>query len=84
MVPRLLRGDEPQPARLEAASHSRQHQLLPILAYCLDKKGVPVLGKPRSGPETANFLKNEAYLDITLVVPEIKALHDPGRNNTDR
>lgn len=53
--------------------------LLPILAYCLDKKGAPVLGKPRSGPVTAHFFENEAYLDIPLVVPAIKELHDPLR-----
>lgn len=54
--------------------------LLPILAYCVDRKGVPVLGKPRSGPETAQFFENEAYLYIPLVVPAIKELHDPLRS----
>jgi len=53
--------------------------LLPILIYCVDKKGLPVLGKPRPGPETERFLENEAYLDIPLVVPAIKELHDPMR-----
>ena len=53
--------------------------LLPILIYCLDKKGLPVLGKPRPGQETERFLENEAYLDIALVVPAIKELHDPIR-----
>lgn len=54
--------------------------LLPILAYCVDKKGAPVLGKPRPGPETAQFFENEAFLDIPLVVPAIKELHDPLRS----
>jgi uncharacterized protein len=53
--------------------------LLPILIYCVDKKGLPVLGKPRSGPETERFLESEAYLDIPIVVPAIKELHDPMR-----
>ncbi|ESX09205.1 hypothetical protein [Mesorhizobium sp. LSJC264A00] len=35
--------------------------LLPILIYCVDKKGRPVLGKPRPGPETAHFIEHEAY-----------------------
>jgi hypothetical protein len=46
--------------------------LLPILIYCADKKGQPVLGKPHPGPETAPFIDNEAYLDISAVVPAIK------------
>jgi yecA family protein len=54
--------------------------LLPILAYCVDKKGAPVLGRPRPGPDTAQFFENEAYLDIPLVVPAIKELHNPLRS----
>lgn len=53
--------------------------LLPILIYCVDKKGQPVLGKPRMGADTAHFLANEAYLDIALVVAAIKELFDPTR-----
>ena len=53
--------------------------LLPILIYCVDKKGLPVLGKPRPGPDTDRFHEHEAYLDIALVVPTIKELHDPIR-----
>lgn len=53
--------------------------LLPILIYCVDKKGLPVLGKPRPGPETAHFIENGAYLDISVVVPAIKEIHDPIR-----
>lgn len=49
--------------------------LLPILIYCVDKKGQPVLGKPRTGPETAQFIEHEAYQDITLVVPALRELH---------
>jgi uncharacterized protein len=53
--------------------------LLPILIYCVDKKGHPVLGKPRPGPETAHFIEHEAYHDIAQVVPELKVLHQSSR-----
>jgi uncharacterized protein len=49
--------------------------LLPILIYCVDKKGHPVLGKPRPGPETAHFIEHEAYKDIAMVVPALNELH---------
>ncbi|RWA98521.1 MAG: YecA family protein [Mesorhizobium sp.] len=49
--------------------------LLPILIYCVDKKGRPVLGKPRPGPETAHFIEHEAYKDIALVIPALRELH---------
>ncbi|QKD19598.1 UPF0149 family protein [Mesorhizobium sp. NZP2077] len=51
------------------------HGLLPILIYCVDKKGKPVLGKPRPGPETAHFIEHEAYKDIALVIPALRELH---------
>ena len=53
--------------------------LLPILIYCVDKKGNPVLGKPRPGPETAHFIEHEAYLDIALVIPALKELNNGSR-----
>ncbi|MCP3475502.1 hypothetical protein NLM33_34990 [Bradyrhizobium sp. CCGUVB1N3] len=37
--------------------------LLPILLHCRDDQGRPLLGPPRSGRETEDFLRN-AYLDI--------------------
>lgn len=49
--------------------------LLPILIYCVDKKGRPVLGKPRPAPETAHFIEHEACKDISLVVPALRELH---------
>ncbi|MFD2054981.1 UPF0149 family protein [Mesorhizobium calcicola] len=49
--------------------------LLPILIYCIDKKGRPALGKPRPGPETAHFIEHEAYKDIALVIPALRELH---------
>ena len=48
--------------------------LLPILLHCTDEFGLPCLGPPRPGPETANFLK-DAYHDIPLVVPEIREFY---------
>lgn len=49
--------------------------LLPILTYCVDKKGRPVLGTPRPGPETAYFLEHEGHKDIALAVPALRELH---------
>lgn len=53
--------------------------LLPVLIYCVDKKGNPVLGKPRPGPETAHFIEHEAYQDIAVVIPALKELHQTSR-----
>ncbi|WP_292192242.1 hypothetical protein [Mesorhizobium sp.] len=62
--------------RLEKHFDGRR-PLLPILIYCVDKKGRPVLGKPRPGPETAHFIEHEAYKDIALVIliPALRELH---------
>ncbi|EHH14022.1 hypothetical protein MEA186_00761, partial [Mesorhizobium amorphae CCNWGS0123] len=49
--------------------------LLPILIYCVDKKGRPVLGKPKPRAETARFIEHEAYKDIALVIPVLRELH---------
>lgn len=46
--------------------------LLPILIYCVDDDGRPVLGPPRPGPETAAFIEHEAHLDIPLVLCAIR------------
>jgi uncharacterized protein len=45
--------------------------MLPILLYCSDPFGQPLLGPPREGPETEQFLRT-AYHDIPLVLPEIR------------
>ena len=37
--------------------------LLPILLYCTDPLGRPMLGPPREGPETEQFLRT-AYQDL--------------------
>ena len=44
--------------------------LLPIIIYCVDKKGHRVL-ETRAGPETVHFIEHEAYKDIALVVPAL-------------
>lgn len=49
--------------------------LLPVLIYCTDKKGRPVLGPPRPGPETEAFLEHEAHRDIAVVVAAIRDHH---------
>jgi uncharacterized protein len=45
--------------------------MLPILLYCVDAVGRPMLGPPREGPETEEFLRT-AYHDIPLVIPAIR------------
>lgn len=49
--------------------------LLPILAYCVDDKGKPVLGSRRPGKATEEFFAHEGYKDIALVVPAICEMH---------
>ncbi|WP_409190536.1 UPF0149 family protein [Bradyrhizobium sp. RDM4] len=45
--------------------------LLPILLHCRDDQGRPLLGSPRSGRETEDFLRN-AYLDIPAAVEALR------------
>jgi uncharacterized protein len=45
--------------------------LLPILLYCKDSKGQPMLGPPREGPQTERFL-SQAYTDIPPVVAAMR------------
>jgi uncharacterized protein len=52
--------------------------MLPILLYCTDPFDRPMLGPPREGPETEEFLRN-AYHDIPLVIPEIRDYWMPKR-----
>jgi uncharacterized protein len=52
--------------------------MLPILLYCVDPSGRPILGPPREGPETEEFLRT-AYQDIPLVVPAIREFWMPER-----
>lgn len=57
--------------------------LLPILLYCTDPLGRPMLGPPREGPETEQFLR-AAYHDIPLVIPAIRDFWMPQRLKKDR
>jgi len=52
--------------------------LLPILLYCTDPSGAPLLGPPQEGPETEQFLRT-AYHDIPLVIPAIRDFWMPQR-----
>jgi len=52
--------------------------MLPILLHCTDEKERPMLGPPRAGPETEEFLRN-AYHDIPLVIPQIRETWMPQR-----
>jgi uncharacterized protein len=52
--------------------------MLPILLYCTDPLGRPMLRPPREGPETEEFLRT-AYHDIPLVIPAIRDYWMPQR-----
>jgi uncharacterized protein len=52
--------------------------MLPILLYCVDPSGRPMLGPPREGPEATEFLRT-AYQDIPRVVPAIREFWMPER-----
>ena len=56
--------------------------MLPILLYCTDPLGRPLLGPPREGPETEEFLRTE-YHDIPLVIPAIRDYWMPQRLKQD-
>ncbi len=52
--------------------------MLPILLYCTDGLGRPMLGPPRKGPETEQFLR-ETYQDFPLVIAAIRDFWMPQR-----
>jgi uncharacterized protein len=52
--------------------------MLPILLYCVDPLGRPMLGPPRQGAETEAFLRS-AHHDIPLVIHEIREFWMPQR-----
>lgn len=56
--------------------------MLPILLYCTDSLGRPMLGPPREGAETEEFPRN-AYRDIPLVIPAIRDFWMPQRLKQD-
>ena len=75
-----LRFDEWRP--LLDLSRIDHGLLLPILLYCTDPLGRPMLGPPREGPETEQFLRT-AYHDIPLVIPAIRDFWMPKRLKQD-
>ncbi|MDA9512181.1 hypothetical protein XI04_03730 [Bradyrhizobium sp. CCBAU 11430] len=52
--------------------------ILPILLHCRDDQGRPLLGPPRSGRETKNFLRN-AHADIPAAVEALRQYWMPIR-----
>ena len=58
--------------------------LLPILAYCVDDAGRPVLGAPRPGAETEHFFEYEGHKDIAPVVVALRDLHRITRYDSPR
>jgi uncharacterized protein len=52
--------------------------LLPILLHCLDDRGRPMLGPPKEGRETEEFLHN-AHTDIPIVVEAMRQYWMPTR-----
>jgi uncharacterized protein len=52
--------------------------LLPILLHCVDDQGRPMLGPPRKGRETEEFLRN-AHTDIPIVVEAMRKYWMPTR-----
>jgi uncharacterized protein len=52
--------------------------LLPILLHCVDDQGRPLLGPPRTGRETEEFLRN-AHADIPDVVEAMRQYWMPTR-----
>jgi uncharacterized protein len=57
--------------------------LLPILLHCRDDQARPLLGPPRNGRKTEDFLHN-AYLDIPAVVEALRQHWMPIRYARDR
>lgn len=49
--------------------------LLPILSYCVDDKGEPVLGKPYPGKRHEDFFEFEAHKDIAPMVAVLRDMH---------
>ena len=57
--------------------------LLPILLHCVDDQGRPLLGPPRKGRETEEFLRN-AHADIPDVVAAMRKYWMPTRYDRAR
>ena len=65
-------------APLLDASNVNHGLLLPILLHCRDDQGRPLLGPPRRGRKTRDFLRN-AYADIPAVVEALRQYWMPIR-----
>ena len=65
-------------ATLLDASNVHHGLLLPILLHCRDDQGRPLLGPPRSGRRTRDFLRS-AYADIPAVVEALRQYWMPIR-----
>jgi uncharacterized protein len=65
-------------APLLDASNVNHGLLLPILLHCRDDQGRPLLGPPRSGRKTRDFLRN-AYADIPTAVEAMRQYWMPIR-----
>ena len=65
-------------APLLDASNVNHGLLLSILLHCRDDQGRPLLGPPRRGRETGDFLRN-AYADIPAAVEAMRQYWVPIR-----
>jgi uncharacterized protein len=65
-------------ASLLDANNVNHGLLLPILLHCRDDQGHPLLGPPRSGRETRDFLHNDC-LDISAAVEALRQYWMPIR-----
>jgi len=65
-------------APLLDASNVNHGLLLPVLLHCRDDQGSPLLGPPRSGRQTEDFLRN-AHADIPAVVEAVRQYWMPIR-----
>jgi uncharacterized protein len=65
-------------SRLMSPNAAEHGLLLPILLYCVDSAGRPVLDAQRSSPDTPSFAR-EAWRDIPAVVETIRQFWMPTR-----
>ena len=65
-------------APLLDAGNGNHGLLLPVLLHCRDDQGSPLLGPPRSGRQTEDFLRN-AHADIPAVVEAVRQYWMPIR-----
>jgi uncharacterized protein len=65
-------------ARHQQHSNINHGLLLPILLHCVDEQGRPLLGRPRTGRQTEEFLRN-AHADIPDAVEAMRQYWMPTR-----